>query len=294
MPTSRIIRRRAWTAILAATVTISTSAAAQDRSSDNVHACLGAANSLGSNPHPGSDVWALAATCGVGGGRALADAFAARGSVTDPTAQIAIESALRSIQDANVFQAARNVARRSDATASMRALALRVLLAQHDPGVLISSLEGGATCRTRTAAGLLQSQGTPLPDDYAVQTDQTAKAVAADASAPADVRATANCLHRLMDAFVPRAIDPGVLTLSYVCGNRFVVRNANAEWADVTYEVAGSDDSGDLSVPPNGERTFLADAAGLTRLYFNPGHDQPRGVLVTSVTNQATSCGSGG
>ena len=281
--------------ILAALLTIPAArvAAQDERTPQNEHPCLGAANSLNGDPRSGHDVWAIAATCGASGGRALADAFQSLQGNTDPDELTMIESALRSIQDASVFQAARAVAARSDASASMRAMALRVLLAQHDPGILISSLGGGSTCRTRTAAGLLQSAGTPLPDDYPVQADQTAKSVAADPAASNDVRATAACLHRLLDAFVPRAVDPTALTLTYVCGNRFVVRNSNAEWADVTYEVDGNDDHGDLSVPPGGERAFVAEVTGTTRLFYNPGHDQPRGQLVRTAPNGGTACGTG-
>lgn len=281
--------------ILAALLTMpaATVAAQDERTPPNEHACLGAANSLNGDPHSGHDVWAIAATCGADGGRALAGAFQSLRGEPDPDALTTIESALRSIQDASVFQAARVVAARSDAPPSVRALALRVLLAQHNPGLLISSLAGGATCQTRTAAGLLQTAGAPLPDDYAVQADQTAKTVAADAAASNDVRATAACLHRLLNAFVPRAVDPMALTLTYLCGNTFVVRNSNAEWADVTYDVEGSDDSGDLSVPPGGERALVTDATGTTRLFYNPDHDQPRGQLVKSAPNGGTACGTG-
>jgi hypothetical protein len=284
------------TAVFVACLTLTTAqAAAQDaRTPENQSACLRAANSLQGDPHSDHDLWSIAATCGAGGGQALADAFRASRSVSDAAEQETIEAALISIRDASVFQAARDVAANGSASPSIRALALRVLVAQHNSAISIVSAAGGANCHTIAITDANQVEGAALPSDYAALAYGTARTIAANGTAPADVRATAACVARLLDAFVPRAVNPAVLALTYVCGNRFVVHNANSEWADVTYEVAGSDDSGDFSVPPNGERAFVADVAGLTRIYFNPGHDQPRGVLVTTVANLATSCGLGG
>lgn len=49
---------------------------------------------------------------------------------------------------------------------------------------------------------------------------------------------------------VAQAVVSGSITLSYICGNTFLVRNTNTTQVDVTWEVYQKSESGTLSLPP--------------------------------------------
>lgn len=243
---------------------------------------------------PGAPAWWTAARCGPAGASALAGILSALVQETDAERIATVEGVLRTVRDGYLFAAERQLASTGWASGPARALALRLMLAEHNPAIIVMSvaptLDAVQPCHTQSVALPPQTQGAPLPGDYLAQAAQTARAIVSDVGAPYEARATARCVGGVFDAFVPVPIQPASLQLAYVCGNTFRVHNPNGDWADVTYAVEGTDDTGDLSVPPQGDATFLTDASGSTQLYYNEGHDAPLGTLVQTVANAGTAC----
>jgi hypothetical protein len=121
--------------------------------------------------------------------------------------------------------------------------------------------------------------GAPLPADYAARVYATAGRVANATAAPESLRLLARCVR----GFVPPAIVATTIRLTYLCGNRFRVRNANADWADVRYDVYRTDDAADLTVPPFGEIVLTTARAGTTRLFY-------AGQLIQTKANGGAAC----
>ena len=239
-------------------------------------------------PAPGSDAWWVATRCGATGGSALASA-ATKLAATADTAQLRdAELALGDIRDAAVFQSVKSLATNTSATTPARIMALRVLLAQHTGSLHLPTpirlSPDGQRCVPEIIARDATYSGASLPVEHAQQAFAAAKQVA-NSSAPADVRLVARCVKEAYAAFVPPDVNPSLLRLTYVCGNKFRVQNPNADWADVRYDVEGTDDSGEHEVPPNGEITIETVKKGTTRLYYN-------GQLVQSLSNGGTTCTS--
>lgn len=259
-------------------------------------ACAAAVVALtaSSTPAPSDASWRMATRCGAEGGEALATALVSLVGETDTGRIRLAEGTLRDIRDASVFQAARTMAANTAASTLVRALALRVLIAQHTQSLMLLSLTAPPgsqkPCRTATMTVPEPYAGAALPLDYAAQATLTTKAIIADGAAPSEVKATAACLQYELNAFVPPDVDTGTIHLTYICGKKFRINNPNPDRADVTFDVDGIDDPSDLTVAPNDSLFFTTWDVGTTRLFYNPDHALPRGQLIQTTANGGTPC----
>jgi hypothetical protein len=224
-------------------------------------------------PGPGSSAWWVAPSCGAKGGRALASAATSLATSADTAVLRDAELALGDIRDAAIFQSAKALSTNASATSAARIMALRVLLAQlsggfHLPTPVSMTPEGRRCAPRHLLARDASYRGASLPPDFAQQAFMAAKQVATS-NASTEVRLVAQCVQEIYSAFVPPDVDPSLLRLTYLCGNKFRVRNANPDWADVRYEVANTDDDGEYEVPPDGEITIETGSTGLTLLYYD-------------------------
>lgn len=241
-------------------------------------------------PIPGAtdNAWWTATRCGASGGSALAAAMTKLGASADTSSLGYAELALGNIRDAAIFQNAKLLTTSTSATNAARIMALRVLLAQHSGGLYLPRPIRLTTDGRRCQSGVLPRDavyaGASLPADYAQQAFVAAKQVAGSTAA-SDVRLVARCVQELFAAVVPADVNASLLRLTYVCGNKFRIQNPNPSWADVRYDVANTDDSGEYEMPPSGDIVIETVARGTTRLWFG-------GQLVQSVANTATTCAS--
>lgn len=206
----------------------------------------------------------------------------------------AAEAVLRGIRDASMSSAARDVAANAGATPAARAMALRSLLAQHSTALVVVQLaaspDATPPCRTITVAGDLPSAGAALPADSARQALVVARAVGGEIAAPTSLRTLARCAQLTFSSVASLPVSASSIELTYLCGNQFRVRNLDDEWVDLTCDVDGTDDSGDLTVPPHGEIVVTTDTTGMTRIFVNPDHTQERGTLVQTRANGGAPC----
>jgi hypothetical protein len=120
-----------------------------------------------------------------------------------------------------------------------------------------------------------------LPSDAVARATATYTAVAAS-GASARVRFAAWCWQQMLEAATP--VDINKISISYECGNKFRMRNANV--ADVellTFTVGTNSDSGEFSVPAKGGYLLGVDTTGTLRVYLGR-------TLVGSAANGGIVC----
>jgi hypothetical protein len=262
-------------------------------------AAIAAVDRLVSNPHKPSAVeqqqlW-TATRCDARGGVALARLVPlARTSHDVPGLQNA-EAIATNFSDSTVARAMLQLASDAGATAESRIFAFRVLMGLHAPTTWFDQPSSysatGTACRTRTIAAPPPLPGAPLPDDFAQRAGTVAKSVA-NGTAAQNVRAAATCAYRHFGAFANLDVDATKISLSYVCGNDFRVRNDNAVTAPLTYRVAGTADEGDVNAPANGALVFRTDSIGTVNLFLALPNIPPGPQPIRSASNGGTACGS--
>jgi hypothetical protein len=111
------------------------------------------------------------------------------------------------------------------------------------------------------------------------------------------VAASKRCLGQLLnyEAGLEGSVQPslifntGMIKLTYMCGNRFRVRNSSEAAVTLTWDVYGTTDRGGLSVGPKTtqgpyrDTFFTTGVKGTTRLFW-------RGQLIQTKANGNKSC----
>lgn len=88
------------------------------------------------------------------------------------------------------------------------------------------------------------------------------------------VQANATTVADVVASCAPVVIQPSAIRLTYICGNRFRVRNGNLAPVTVTWDVAGSTDAGSLTLPARpfaaafSEAFFATSVTGTVRLFY--------------------------
>jgi hypothetical protein len=90
----------------------------------------------------------------------------------------------------------------------------------------------------------------------------------------------------------PHGSTPAPLDLVYVCGNKFLVTNATSRSVQVTYRIAGTPETGSLTLPPGpggdpgySETELETVSPGVLELYLDD-------VQVARRVNEALPCGA--
>ena len=107
------------------------------------------------------------------------------------------------------------------------------------------------------------------------------------------VRSAAYCVRQALHSNFSFPITTSLITLTYVCGDKFRIHNGNAEFADLTWNtynvppnartLAPTLTSGGTSVPGNSDGYIFTDNAATARLYY---HSQ----LIQTRANAGTVC----
>lgn len=109
----------------------------------------------------------------------------------------------------------------------------------------------------------------PLPADYLVELSGLAKSVSANATADPQVRSYAKCVDRFLTPLLPAPqLAASDLRLTLLCGTTFEIANTGELAVDLRWTVEGSQESGELTVPPHSVRRFDAFNVGTVHLFL--------------------------
>lgn len=115
------------------------------------------------------------------------------------------------------------------------------------------------------------------------------KGILGDGLQGADIHQNAFTLLDINLEYLRRQVDFAGITLTYVCGNRFRIRNPNAIPLWVSWGMVGKSPKGDLTVPARtgttqfGEVTFDATVKGSVRLLYE-------GTALATAANAEVAC----
>ena len=112
-----------------------------------------------------------------------------------------------------------------------------------------------------------------------------------NASMPPRVRRMALCANTAVQSIYTPPVLASDIQLTYLCGNRFRLRNRSFQDVDVRWEVYNTTDRGEESIGsataliPNFDQTFTTELRGTVRLFYN-------GALIQTKANGGTVCTS--
>jgi len=90
-----------------------------------------------------------------------------------------------------------------------------------------------------------------------------------DPSEPLLLRKLANCLRPVVADSIPLQVDLSNLTLSNVCGTRFMVHNGTTNRLSFQLEVIGSTETFQLTAKAGEDLSVTADDTGSIRLIYD-------------------------
>jgi hypothetical protein len=198
----------------------------------------------------------------------------------------------RALSDSRILDAVVATIRSAARPAIIRDAAIDVLVSYAIPHAAYPPLSSARNSAAIKVEALLAIVGSSSPAPTAASTALAEIQAATSASDP-DVRAhAAQLAPALARAMAARrdTVDPAKITLAYVCGKRFRVRNYNATDVVLSYDVTGSFEAGvEVRVPPPsgglsyGERQFITSAPGQVQLRYLRS-------LIQTAGNRGTTC----
>lgn len=235
--------------------------------------------------------WARLGECSAAGARALGAALLGARGERDEDYLRWLYGPASVNRDPAILTAAAEVAADKSATAPARITAMLVLVAQFRTGLEPSlrlwaeDLFGtpiGSSCPLlpTSPSGYLSRQ--PLQADSARLVGGALDRVRKDPTDNQHVRNWASCARGVLSDIIPITVDPFLIELTYVCENRFRVRNGGDEWIQVVYEVSPRDRGG-LTVGPGASVVFTTIERGIVHLTYME-HE------VAAIANQGTRC----
>ena len=179
--------------------------------------------------------WERIATCGASGAQALITAFGDARLMTDTIFLRDLYRASSALRSAGLLQASLQLAEDAGATVPARVTALLTVASQSQMFLAPGDRSFGNL--TRVPVGNYCLMTTPMGVDYlndlgVTVADLQGAAVrtavlARSASASVVVRELARCVSRYVSFDAPPPIDPDDITIDYVCGTRYRVRNSS-------------------------------------------------------------------
>jgi hypothetical protein len=254
--------------------------------------CTAAATAVAGQRLPAVDdstnaAWYALSLCGSTGQAAFAQAVQTTAVISDTDeARLQVLFALfRDLRSSAIFTSLRTGIQSGQGSVAFERLAIRALGGMYRPGVdfdsaSVNSTSGSFCGMTRRFA---QTSGslTDLPSDYLNQLLSTMQSVEAATAYPNDIRGAARCWRLLLERDVPPVGSK--LLLTYMCNNRFRVRNSNTASAAVSADVYGTTEILRFTVQPREDFFIEMAHKGTVRLFF-------RGGLVQTKANGGKAC----
>jgi hypothetical protein len=198
------------------------------------------------------------------------------------------------LRDSAIFQTALEMMLDSGATNQARGTAILTAVSQHafrislpldrSFGDVVTG-SSGEECRfvgIHHHAHQHQSPS-PLPADYVQRFGAAIDRLLDAGSTPAVVRDLAGCARRVIGGILAKSVPLSSISLEYVCGDRFRVRNRSREWIQVSLTGVGTPHRRSFPVPPDSSVLHRAVWPDSTRLHYE-------GKLVQTVPNGGKVC----
>lgn len=235
--------------------------------------------------------WSVLSSCGAIGVTALSSALRAARQDQDLEYLEALSRTVAGIKGPELLLASAEVATDAAASTPARGTALLALVAQYDNGIQPSLkipfgtvVTGDATRCPLTAAGTAgYASRATLQADSSARVASALDVVRKSASAPAGLRTLAQCARDMLREPIPIRVAPQSIKLTYICGNRYRVRNTSDEWVGVSFDVYQTPERGELTVGPGAEVFFTTLLNGTVRLHYG-------GALIQTKANGRTTC----
>jgi hypothetical protein len=229
-------------------------------------------------------------TCEVSGPAELARLWSAASGSTSDVNTLALSS--HSLSDSRIFDALVATIRSAARPALVRNAAIDVLVSYAIPDAAYPALSSGTDSATIATVASLPVTGSSPPSAGAASTalsEIQAGMSAGDPEVSAHASQVAPALARAMAAR-RNVVDPSKISLAYVCGNQFRVRNSNAIGVVLSYDVTGTSETGievRVTGPTGGlaygETVFTTSTRGDVHLKY-------LGTDIQTATNQGTAC----
>jgi hypothetical protein len=255
--------------------------------------CAGAAAELARGEREGIR-WPGLAGCGLVGSVALVRAFRAARLETDTAYLRELYGTMARLRDSAIFQTALEVMQDSRATNQARGTAILTAVKQHDRcrtyplglsfGEVVTGSSGTGCRLVGNCIHVHQFQSpSPLPADYVQQFGAAIDRLLDAGRTPAVVRDLAGCARGTIGGILAKSVPLSSITLEYVCGDQFRVRNRSREWIRVSWTGVGSPHRLTFQVPPDSSVVHRALWRDSTRLHYE-------GKLVQSIANGGKVC----
>lgn len=228
--------------------------------------------------------------CGVSGPPVLSVRWSS--PIGDPDLQQSLVAASRILRDGRVLSAVAAVASSSSAPRDMRLRALEVLATYAD-ATAAPTFTDAVIAETASLPGDPTPRHEPSTQPFNGQSTTTIATALLAASADGDpaVRAAARRVRQHLAFAAPLAAPPqaGSLTLTYICGNRFRMRNSGDIGIRYRYDVYGTAEAKQLWVDhpaagePYVETFFTTTRRGTVRVFVGSR-------LVQTKANGGSAC----
>ena len=229
--------------------------------------------------------WRALATCGASGVSAFATAVSSTRvlSETDVTRITTLFAVFDGRREQALFDVYLAAIGNGAASESYRIGAMRALAGTVEPEIEIQlpPLNSGKQyCGTMSRQGTTPGIPSELPSD-ATDRIVTAMAGVVMSDAKPRVRLAAKCWQNLLERNA--GVDIRKISVTYVCENRFQIRNGNTATVGLRYVVGEKLDQGEFSV--NGKSSYALDVDGIgtVRIYLGQS-------LISARTNDGKDC----
>lgn len=200
--------------------------------------------------------------------------------------------------DDGLANAALDIANDGTATEASRAFALFTVGTQVDPSARLPEPEASVLASEVAQPCLMDAwvhaggpADAPITAATYARVHSTTLTLFRNASLPPRVRRMAQCAHIALRGFYLPPVLASDIQLTYLCGNRFRLRNRGFREVDVVWEVYNTTDRGEESIGAatpfllNFDQPFTTELRGTVRLFYN-------GALIQTKANGGTTCTS--
>lgn len=240
--------------------------------------------------------WAAStiAECGAEAGVSIAAGIRANRTSRDFATHARLGNVAVVLRDAAMFEAALDVLADAGATSEARVFAARILTLGLQPHLYMTYeqiAEGNCYGEIRGPHATKARGGAPIRTELAALARASALRVHADSTAPREVRMAARCasIHELAP-FSENLDEPEEiivvqdLSVVYLCGNRFRVRNPYTVDMKIQYGVERARDLTSIIIPSNSDRVFESGREGTFRILDEDGE------FIAEAKNEGRTC----
>jgi hypothetical protein len=197
--------------------------------------------------------------------------------------------------DDGLVNAALDVANDASATELARTWALYTAGGQAQPATRMPRPDAPVVgsvdrpCGMNAFSSAAEPAGAPIAPTTLARLHTISLTLFRNSSLPPRVRRMALCANTAVLSLYTPPVLASDIQLTYLCGNRFRLRNRSFQDVDVRWEVYNTTDRGEESIGsataliPNFDQTFTTELRGTVRLFYN-------GVLIQTKANGGTVC----